>query len=436
MTWKRLLLATAAVAVPAWAAPAARGEDVSPTLTQDQANRLSLFHDYGLNAVGLDNYVGMPVNVGNPNDTGGLVAGSAGGGLLGGALPPSVVSTDPTGPGRPFDVTLAPFVGYDANPESRRIPRASVFAGGDLGVAYRFTDGPDDSIVGQPLRATFAYDAMGAVYEGQTENADALQQNLSASVRQTLFQNTIVLSSTLTDGYTVEHGDSFLNTFDAGATGEVFFLPQVSVESGFGFTNFEYFFKAILPPQRPSADRDTFIAKAHLYPLSQRRGATIEEAPDVLTEVLRAAIRRVTVNYDHVWNRPTERTGGDYQYEANRVGLGLEGLTVPEKVGVRSLGTFGRSLSMDLDYNHEFQNYEYANSASPPILAGHPKGGFHRKDGIDVLTFRGNARLFDLPHDAGTLGAFVQWDVIHDGSNIKARHYNDYVISGGVTYRY
>jgi hypothetical protein len=353
MTWKRLLLAAAAAS--ALSAPAARAEDVSPTLSQDQANRLSLFHDYGLDAVGNDNYVGEPVNVGNPNDVGGPIVGSAGGGLLGNVLPSSVVSNDTAGPGRAFDLTATPFVGYDANPESRRLPRASVFGGGELGAAYHVTDGPDDPIVGQPLRATFAYNVLGAVYEGQTENADALQQNLSASVRQTLFQNTIVLSSTLTDGFTLEHGSAFLNTFDAGATGEVFFFPQVSVESGFGFTNFEYFFKAILPPQRPSADRDTFVAKAHIYTLSQRRGATIEEAPDVLTEILRATLRRVTVNYDHVWNRPTQRTGGDYQYEANRVGLGLEGLTVPPSVGSRSLGTLGQNLSFDLDYDHEFQ---------------------------------------------------------------------------------
>ena len=438
MIWKRLLLAAAAGSALSTMAPAARAEDVTPTVSQDQANRLSLFHDYGLNAVGNANYVGRPVNVGNPNDVGGQIAGSPGGGLIGGYLPSSAVSTDTTGPGRAFDVTLTPLVGYDANPEAHRVPRGGVFGGGELGAAYHIADGPDDPIVGQPLRATFAYNLLGAAYEGQVQNADTLQQNLSGSVRQTLFDGTIVLSSSLADGFTMEHGSAFLDTFDAGATGEFFFLPQASVETGYDFTHLQYFYKPTDVNQKPTADRNTFVAKAHLYTLPQRRGATVAEAPDVLTEILRATLRRVTVNYAHVWNDPTQRTGNDYQYEANRVGFGLEGLTVPGKVGTRSLGTFGRSLSFDVDYDHEFQTYEFANSVHPRVLAGHltPRGGQHRKDGIDVFTLRGNARLFDLPDDAGTLATYVQWDLIHDGSNIVPRRYNEYVISGGVTYRY
>ena len=440
MTWKRLLLAVAAASVgsaPAWA------DQVTPSQTQDQANRLSLFHDYGLDAVGNVNSVDLPVNVGNPNDVAFAIPGLAGGGLLTGVLPSSMSSTDPTGTGRPFDLSLTPIAGYDANPEGRRLPRASVFGGGELAAAYHVTDGPDDPIVGQPLRATFAYSALGAVYEGQTQNADTLQQNLSASVRQTLFANSIVLSSTLGDAFTMEHGSAFLDTFDAGATGEFFFLPQASIEAGYDYAHLQYFFTAILPAQKPTADRDTFVAKGHLYTLSQRRGATIDEAPDQLTEILRGMLRRVTVNYDHVWNLPTEDNGHDYKYEANRVGIGLEGMTAPSQVATTPLGRFTRNLSFDLDYDHEFQNYEYANTESPPVYLTNKGSGttrelrrFHRKDGIDVLTYRGNARLLDLPHDAGTLAGYVQWDLTHDGSNIVARHYNEYVITGGLTYRY
>ncbi len=435
MTWKRLLLAAAAAAAGStfgavtFSAAVARGDDVSPTSTQDQANRLSLFHDYGLNAVGNANDVGLPTNVGNPNDAGRGIPGAPALDLLG-------------MPGQRLDVSLTPLVGYDANPVARRVPTGSVFGGGDLAAAYRFADGPDDPIVGQPLRATVAYDAVGAIYEGPVQSADTLQQNLSGSVRQTLFDGTIVLTSSLTDGFTMEHGSAFLDTLDAGAAGEFFFVPNVSVEAGYDFTHLQYFFKAILPAQKPTADRNTFDAKIHLYPLSQRRGAQVDEAPDVLTEILRATLRRATVLYAHVWNSPDLYTGHDYRYEANRVGFGLEGLTLPDQVGSQNLGTFGlfgRRLSADASYAHEFQDYQFANSVhSETILAGHlsPRGGQHRKDGIDVFTLRANARLLDLPRDAGTLGSYVQWDLIHDGSNIVPRRYNEFVVSGGLTYRY
>ncbi len=438
MTWKRLLLAAAAGSALSTMLAPAKADTVTAVVSQDQANRLSLFHDYGLNAVGNDNYVGVPVNVANPNDLGGQVPGAPGTGLISGYLPSSAVSTDTTSNGRPFDFTLTPLVGYDANPEAHRVPRGGAFAGGEFGAAYHVADGADDPIVGQPLRATFAYSALGAFYEGQVQNADTLQQNLSASVRQTLFGGTIVMSSTLVDSFTMEHGSAFLDTFDAGATGEFFFLPQASIETGYDFTHFQYFFTATNENQKPTADRNTFIAKAHLYTLPQRLGATIEEAPDLLTEILRAAIRRVTVNYAHVWNQPTEHTGNDYEYQANRIGLGLEGLTVPSTVGNRSLGTFGQSLSFDVDYDHEFQNFDNSNSVHEQIVGGHltPRGGPHRKDGIDIFTLRGNARLFDLPRDAGTLATYLQWDLIHDGSNIIPRRYNSYIISGGLTYRY
>ena len=435
MIWKRLLPAAAAAMVLPVAA--ARGETVDPTLTQDQANRLSLFHDYGLTAVGTDNFVSIPTNVGNVNDAAYTpVPGSSGTGLMTSLLG-DAASTDPTGTGRHFDVTFAPVVAYDSNPESRQ-PRGSVFAGGDLGIAYRFADGPDDPVAGTPLRATFAYDVLGGIYEGQVQDADTLQQNLSASVRQTLFENSIVLNATANDSFTILHGEAFLDTVDVGATAELFPVSHASVEVGYDYTHLQYFYRSLVAAQKSDADRNTFVAKAHLYPLSQRRGAVIPEAPDVLTEIVEESVRRFTVNYEHVWNLPDRHRETDYQYQANRIGFGLEGLTLPAKVGVRSLGTAGRDVSLDLNYNHEFQTYEFANSVHETVLAGHlnPPGGPHRKDGIDVFTVRGNARLFDVPHDAGTVAAYLQWDLIHDGSNVFARHYNEYVVGGGLTYRY
>ena len=432
MTWKRLLLAAAAAAAGVWAHPAG-AETVTPTLTQDQANRLSLFHDYGLTSIGTDNYVGSPANVGNPNDAGaGPVPGVAGGGLMRSLLGP-YASDDPTGPGRAFDVTATPVLGYDANPESRRVGRGSVFTGGDLGIAYHVADGANDPIAGRPLRATFAYDILGAVYEGQAQNADTLQQNAFASVRQTLFNNTVVLNASIGDTFTTEHGVAFLNTADAGATAELFFAPQVSVEAGYNFTKLIYFYRAILPAQKADAERNTFVGKIHLYTLPQRRGAVVDEAPDVLTEILRGALRRFTVNYAYIWNVPDRRRNRDYKWQGNRIGFGLEGLTVPPQ-----FGQWGRNVTVDVDYTREFEGYAFSNSNQQVVLAGHltPRGGPHRKDGIDVFTVRGNARLFDLPHDAGTLSAYLQWDLIHDGSTIVTRRYNDYVIGGGVTYRY
>jgi hypothetical protein len=429
MIWKRCLPAAAALAAGlVLSTPRARGEVVTPVLTQDQANRLSLLHDYGLSAIGTDNDVGMPNNIGNPNDVGvGPIGGVPGSGMLDSLLGP-YASTNPAGPARMFDLTASPVIAYDSNPEARRIPRDSVFAGGELGAAYRFVDGEDDPIAGRPLRATFAYSLLGGAYEGQVEKADTLQQTVSASVRQTLFDNSIVLNSSVDDAYTMEHGESFLDTFDAGATGEFFFVPQVSVETGFNYTHFQYLFHAILPAQKPTSDRYTFVAKVHLYTLPQRRGETIDPAPDRLTELLRDGLRRFTINYNYVSNLPTEDNGHDYRYLSNRVGFGFEGITVPTRLG--------RGVTFDLDYDHEFQEYEFANTESPPILTGRPKGRFHRKDGIDVFTVRGNGRLVDLPHDAGTVGTYLQWDLIHDGSNIASRHYNEYVFGGGLTYRY
>jgi hypothetical protein len=55
---------------------------------------------------------------------------------------------------------------------------------------------------------------------------------------------------------------------------------------------------------------------------------------------------------------------------------------------------------------------------------------------MDVLTLRANARLFDLPQNRGTLSTFVQWDIIADRANLQARHFNEFIISGGLSYQY
>jgi hypothetical protein len=71
----------------------------------------------------------------------------------------------------------------------------------------------------------------------------------------------------------------------------------------------------------------------------------------------------------------------------------------------------------------------------PIILAGKPKQR-RRKDHVDVFTLRANAKLFDLPQDRGSLSSFLQWDIIADRSTIVARHYNEFVVSGGLTYQW
>ena len=71
-----------------------------------QANRLSIFHDYSIDAVGLTTRSSVP--------------GSAGGGVMGSVLG-SWASTDQTGSGRVFDISVAPLFGYDSNPEARRV---------------------------------------------------------------------------------------------------------------------------------------------------------------------------------------------------------------------------------------------------------------------------------------------------------------------------
>lgn len=413
----RPLRAAAAAAVAAIAislAPmTARADQQTPTITQDQANRLSIFHDYNLNAVGRA----------DTDHTAEDIPGVAGGGaftqLLG-----SWASADPDAASRSFAVSLAPLAGYDSNPEARRIGRGSAFAGGDFTAAYHLNLGEDDPIVGHKTEVAAWYNATGAVYEGQVQNADVLQQSLAGAVRHEMFEDTLWLSMTVDDQFTMEHSAAFLNTSDVAPAVEAFLIPNASIELGFDYTHLQYFFYAGTRESKPTADRNTLNLKGHLFPLPQVRDAVVPDAPDQLTEILRESLRRFTVGYGHVWNLPTPR-GRDYEYEANRVYVAFEGVRVPKL----------NDFSLDLSYAHEFQNYFNPNSAGIPTIAGKVR---HRRrhDGDDVLTVRANARLFDLPHHRGTVATFLQWDVIHDGSNLVPRRFNEFVVAGGLTYRY
>jgi hypothetical protein len=112
-------------------------------------------------------------------------------------------------------------------------------------------------------------------------------------------------------------------------------------------------------------------------------------------------------------------------YKGDRVYGGLEGLQIPGFP----------NLSADVEYAHEWDQYKFPSNEGPVVIAGKPAAR-KRKDHIDVFTFRENVRLFDLPHDRGTLSAFVQWDLIADRATLVVRHYDEYVIEGGLSYRY
>ena len=94
-----------------------------------------------------------------------------------------------------------------------------------------------------------------------------------------------------------------------------------------------------------------------------------------------------------------------------------------------------RDVVLDATYAHEWDNFTVPNAEGPNVLAGKPKQ-VRRKDHLDVFTLRANARLFDLPQNRGTLSTFVQWDLIADRANLEARHFNEFIISGGIRYQY
>jgi len=380
----------------------ARADVVTGISTLSQANRLSLFHDYSINAVGL---------------TTGSAPGSSG--LLNSVLG-GYSSTELVGPGRSYDVFVTPLAGYDSNPEARRVGQGSAFAGADLGADYRINLGPEDATVGSPTQFKFAYDLTGAVYDGTVFNADALQQTVSASYRRSLFHDSLWVGVALKDQLTVEHGEAFLNTLDASPSAEWFLTPQMSLEANYDYTRMGYFIR-VGSRVNPDANRHTANAKFHFYSFPQQRG-DIPESPDQLGDILRATLARATVGYAFVDN---ESIGRDYVYNANRLSVGLEGIHLPRF----------RFVTMDMNYAHEWDNYMNPSNEGPLILAGKPKQQ-RRKDHVDVFTLRANARLFDLPKDRGTLSTFLQWDLIADRSTIIARHYNEFVISGGLNYQW
>ena len=274
--------------------------------------------------------------------------------------------------------------------------------------------------IGSPTQIQFGYDATGAVYEGTVFNADVFQQTISGSYRRSIFNDSLFLGFLLDDQFTTEYGNAFLNTFDVGPSIEWFMLSQFSAEASYDFTRLDYFMHTAIK-RDPDANRHTFNVKAHFYPTPQVRG-DVPESADQLGDILRESLKRATFGYAFVDN---ESSGTDYIYNANRLSIGLEGLRVPRVPDV----------TMDVMYAHEWQNFMDPSVEGPDVIAGKP-AQHRRKDHLDVFTLRGNARLFDLPRDRGTLSTFVQWDLIADRSNIVVRDFNEFIISGGLNYRY
>lgn len=380
--------------------------------TASQENRLSLFHDYSLDAVGL---------------TTGQIPGSAGGGLLTSMLG-QYASTDTSGTGRSFQISFTPLAGYDSNPEAREFSRASAFGGGDLSASYQCNLGPWDPTVGSPNEFRLSYDFTGAVYDGTVPDADVTQQTLAWSYRRSLFDDRVFLKLSIQDQFTMEHGSATLNTLDCIPSMEWFFYPQASIEVNYDYTDL-LFYQPVVGRRDENADRSTINLKVHLYPTPQVRGE-IPESPDVLGDILRQTLYRATLGYTASFNEPSP--GTEYQYEGNAVSLGFEGVHLPQFKNSR---VDFSNLTMDLMYAHEWDSYLNPSTEGPVVLAGSPKQ-VRRADHIDVFTFRTNARLLDFTQNRGTLGAYVQWDIIADRSNIPARHFNEDIVSGGFTYQY
>ena len=451
MTPKRLLLAAAAATLPlATLAPLmtalpARADFVTPTVSQDQANRLSILHDYGLDVIG------------DATGDGTSVAGH-GGGYLGTTPVPGnpgqgaaaailsklsdrftflqgIQSTDATGTGRSYDLSIGEASGYDSNPKAASLARSGNFLGGDLSAAYHVTGGgTPDPVVGTPFRADFSYTATGVFYSGPRADADAVQQGLGASFRQSFADNALVLTGLANDQFTMEHDAAFLDTFDGYGGAEAFALPQLSVEGSYDYSHFQYFFHPIADAQRPTAERHTLDARLHLYTVSQHRGDADAVATAGLARFVQGALRRATLGYAHVWNFPDQQGGTDYRYQSDRVYIGLEGLALPPEIKLFGQ-PIGQGTSASVLYSHEFQNYAFDNSDTPAVLSGTGPGHV-RRDNLDVFTLRSNTRILDFAHNLGNLTSFLQVDVIHDGSNVPDRHFNELILSSGVTYKY
>ncbi len=395
MTRKRILLAAAmAAALPG---SFARADGYTPTIAQDQANRLSIFHDYGFDVIGdsTGNSTGVGGNgggfLGNVPLIGTPGEGSATAIIDRFSFLDGLRSKDASPVAREFDVSLGYTSGYDSNAEARRVPadKDASFVGGTFRAGFHVTDGDRDPIVGAPLQADFAFATTGVWYEGTVANADAVQPMAAVNVRDSLLGNAVVLRGSLNDQFTIEHGAAFLDTFDATGSGEAFALPQLSVEAGYDFAHLQYFFHPILDAQKPTADRNTVDARLHLYPLDQRRGATIPKV-DGVSQFFREALTRATVGYAHVWNDPTQTTGSDYKYDSDRAYVGLEGLTLPKGVKLfgSSIGTRdgGQPCSTATSSRGSPTRTRPARRPSSFGLPGH-----RRRDNLDVFTIRSNS---------------------------------------------
>jgi len=417
MMVKRLVRATwvnaaaaGAVAVFGLAANAVHADEHNSTVDQSQANRLSTFHDYGLNAFGA---------------TTGAVANTPG--SPGHGMWTSFMGTQPaadvTPPDRGWYILGSPFVGYDTNPEARHEDRSSFFGGADLNAGYGIELEPNDPNLGGPAKFNMNYDLAGAIYEGHVKQADAVQQTLSADGSYGVINKAMILSLRAQDQYTFMQGHSFLNTVDLVPSAEVFWFPQWSTEFIYDYTLLDYFYP-VTPSLDMDSDRHTLTANLHFYPLPPNPNAQVPESKDRLTDLLRQMLHRATIGLAHVWNGSE---GFSNEYEANRLILGLQGLR------------FGNTpdLAFDLEYAHDWVNYLKGTTESliPPPLGGSAKG-FRRHDHIDFFTIRGNARLLDLPRNRGTLAGYLQYDLIFDQSNIFQRDYNEHIVSAGITYRY
>jgi len=362
--------------------PVARAADpLSRNLDQSQANRLSILHDYSLDAVG--------------QSAGQIPA--EGSGLLGRFMGENDASN------RAWFVSAAPVVGYDSNPDARSIAKAGAFIGVDVAAGYSMDIVSSDESV-SPTHLNFALDMVSAVYEGQVNKANVIQPGVSADVSKGFFDDTVIISGRLADQFTTLHGSSFLNALDVSPALEAFWFPQFSTELQYDFAHMDYFYEPVLSSQDPDVDRSTTTFNLHFYTLPQGRNAQVGEAPDQLTEILRNLFRRATFGFGHVWSLAD---GTSYRYESNRILFGLEDIR-PWHL---------KNISFDFEYAYETQRYKNF-STETGLAINHPNGFIRRADHLDVITLRGNALLANLPHNRGSLGAFFQCDIVGDNSNM------------------
>jgi hypothetical protein len=380
----------------------AAADEVTAELNESEAQRLSIFHDYNISSIG---------------STDGDIPNTTDGGMLTSYLGRWVTDA-PTANDRAWSVSATPVIGYDSDPEGLKNERGSLFGGADLAANYGLKLTGDN---GDPTAIAFNYDATGAVYKGTTKQGDNLQQTVAAGIEHKMFGDTIVLNGLFNDQFTVDHGSAFLNTINASAAAEIFWLSQLSTELSYRFSHLDFFYSPQTKELDPDANRDVVDLSLHLFPLPQTRDATVAESPDRLTDFLRSSLRRLTLGYAYVWNRSD---GSDYRYEANRIHFGFDDL--------RPFHT--NNISFDLQYAHEWQVYNNKSTETVPVLNGNHF--LLRHDHLDVFTVRANLRLADLAHDRGTIGQFLQWDIIADRSNIQTHDFNEFIISTGLEYRY